>query len=136
MQPSEPLSPERHVALWFGALLLDRGHRVSVPAGTARVHVHTQKRVRKISFLVLDAPASRETGRTPIGTVADVEAEKADAIVLVGEASRAISEICVVPTKSTKEHWLNEGRHYALEAQHLVTFDKLSEWLLQSGRPE
>lgn len=131
---SDPISLERRFALWVGALLLHRGHVVALPNGKPELHVLTRKAPKRIWLSVRDTPVEH-TGRIVVGTVAELEEMTPDAVVILCEQAPQLEAIVVVPVQSTKESWLNEGRHYTIPADKIADFDKLDQWLTKLGRP-
>lgn len=128
-----PVSPERRFVIWIGALLLDRGHVVEIRNGAPLLVVHTRKHPKRL-WVGIQQDIATPGPRVPVGTVADLEEHKPDAVILVTDQSPMLESIRVVP-KSTKEAWLNEGRHYTVETTKLVDLETLQAWLTQAGRP-
>lgn len=129
-----PVSEERRYALWFGALLLDRGRVVELPNGKPELHIRTGNGVKRLLVCVSETPADRNNGRARIAKVHDLEDDDLPhVVVLVGRDVLDANSLSFVPVSRTRSAWINDGVEYTVPANQLVDFDGLDAWFDKLG---
>lgn len=125
---------DRRYALWFGALLLDKGHVVELPNGRPELHVRTGRGVKKILLSIRDAPIDRAAGQAVVGRVDELEgADSPHVVAILTVGVHDPDSFSFVPVASTRKDWVNEGRDYTMAPDQFVDFDRLDEWLNKLG---
>lgn len=148
------ISFERVCAVWFGALLLERGHVVHLPNGRPELHLRTARGIKKVLLSLRDTPVDRSRPRTVVGRIHDLEGPDAPHVIVImgwadrtieplavvpvgimGLADRTIETLAVVPVGRTRASWLADGIDYTLATDELVSYDELHGWLAKLGPP-
>lgn len=133
-QTPAPVPDDRRYALWFGALLLDKGHVVALPNGRPELHVRTAKGVKKILLSIRVAAIDPSAQVAVVGRVDDLpDAELPDVVAILVQDLHDPSSFAFVPVASTRQRWVAEGRDYTVPADALVDFDRLDAWLNKHG---
>lgn len=134
MSEKEPIrSPEREYAVWFGALLLDRGHVVELPNGRAELHLRTGNGIKKVFLSLRDRPVDRTGTRTIVGRIDELDGVELPHVIAILGSHEDTDSMVFVPVSRTRESWVADGRDYTVAAKELLGFDRLNAWLDQLG---
>lgn len=123
------VSQERQYALWFGALLLDRGRVVELPNGRPELHIRTGNGVKKVLLSIRDKPVDRSVTRAVIGRIDDLDGHELPHVIAILGSYEDTDSLAFLPVSRTRDTWVNDGREYTIETAKLLNFDRLNEWL-------